>query len=403
MGMMSRTKLYFLIGGIVVGYLLCMLMLKNKGAHFNNKEAKIAKNLPLYWIDPMEPTVHYNDSGKSTMGMELVPIYAENNSTMAMSAKISPGIVQNLGVKTAIAEKKLITKTIKTLGYAQGTPVIEPSVTGAVKSLNVSVIAEIPEAESGWIQEGQLVVARLIAYPITTFQGTINGIAPEIDPTSRTLRIVVNFNEVPMAVKANAAVALMVLAQQSDPVLAVPKESIIPYGFENRVVIATNDNEFQINLVDIGLEGDEVIEVKSGLKDQDKVIVSGQFLLDSEASLKSGLSRLSQTQNVNLANNSSNTIQPDQEKQGNSLTANNMKSNLEISAKGIIESIMLDPPMVTLQHESISELKMPQTTTMFYVKENVELSKLKAGARIRFYLQKTNDGKLVIIKIEPEN
>lgn len=77
------------------------------------------KAKPLYWIDSMEPQVHYPGPGKSRMGMELVPVYEENGKKDKdyNAVRISPSIVENLGVRTAQVERGTLTRQIETVGY----------------------------------------------------------------------------------------------------------------------------------------------------------------------------------------------------------------------------------------------------------------------------------------------
>jgi len=72
--------------------------------HHHHYESADAKK-PLYWVDPMEPTIHYEKSGKSRMGMELVPVYRQENSSMSQGIKISPEVINNLGVRTAVVKE----------------------------------------------------------------------------------------------------------------------------------------------------------------------------------------------------------------------------------------------------------------------------------------------------------
>ncbi|MFQ5560514.1 MAG: heavy metal-binding domain-containing protein, partial [Nitrospinota bacterium] len=71
----------------------------------------------LYWKAPMDPTYIRNEPGKSPMGMDLVPVYeGEEGASEPGTVKIDPVTVQNIGVKTEKAEKRTLTKTIRTVG-----------------------------------------------------------------------------------------------------------------------------------------------------------------------------------------------------------------------------------------------------------------------------------------------
>ncbi|MDH5171404.1 MAG: efflux RND transporter periplasmic adaptor subunit, partial [Gammaproteobacteria bacterium] len=77
---------------------------------------------PLYWVAPMDPTYRRDGPGKSPMGMDLVPVYADEQEAGASAAgtiRISPEVVNNLGVRTARAAYTGLPGEIRTVGYVQ--------------------------------------------------------------------------------------------------------------------------------------------------------------------------------------------------------------------------------------------------------------------------------------------
>lgn len=74
---------------------------------------------PLYWVAPMDPNYRRDQPGKSPMGMELVPVYETGDSVGAGVVRISPDVVNNLGVRLATAERRILHSHIKTVGYVQ--------------------------------------------------------------------------------------------------------------------------------------------------------------------------------------------------------------------------------------------------------------------------------------------
>lgn len=106
---------------------------------------------PLYWVAPMDPNFRRDQPGLSPMGMELVPVYANDGGDSPGTVKIDPSVVNNLGVRTAIAERKSLHQPIKTVGYVQyseDTLVhIHPRVEGWVETLYV-------KATGDYVQKG---------------------------------------------------------------------------------------------------------------------------------------------------------------------------------------------------------------------------------------------------------
>lgn len=90
--------------------------------HENKEDNKgTAKKVPLYWIDSMEPTVHYSKPGKSAMGMELVPVYPKPATTSQLKNTITlpQGYIDNLGVVTAPVISSNLANPISTYAYVE--------------------------------------------------------------------------------------------------------------------------------------------------------------------------------------------------------------------------------------------------------------------------------------------
>ena len=78
--------------------------------------AKADKEI-LYWVAPMDPNFRRDEPGKSPMGMDLVPVYADEAATTAGVVSIDPTVLSNLGVRTAVAERGTLPRLIETVGY----------------------------------------------------------------------------------------------------------------------------------------------------------------------------------------------------------------------------------------------------------------------------------------------
>ena len=73
----------------------------------------------LYWVAPMDPNFRKDSPGKSPMGMELVPVYAEQRSADRSEVLIAPEVIQNLGVRTAAVERSKLSRKITTVGFVE--------------------------------------------------------------------------------------------------------------------------------------------------------------------------------------------------------------------------------------------------------------------------------------------
>ena len=131
----------WLVGGIAVGALMTwQLMPKSSGGDM----AASDEPKPLYWVAPMDPNYKRDQPGKSPMGMDLIPVYAEDSSAGDAgpgTISISPEVVNNLGVRTQPAASGTLHTEINTVGYVQYNQDalihIHPRVQGWVEKLHV--------------------------------------------------------------------------------------------------------------------------------------------------------------------------------------------------------------------------------------------------------------------------
>ncbi|MFV0595569.1 efflux RND transporter periplasmic adaptor subunit [Shewanella sp.] len=172
---------------------------------------------------------------------------------------------------------------------------IQPSteVMSVVDLSKVWVIADVFENEQSWIAVGQKAEVSVPAMNISSVEGTIDYIYPELDPVTRSLRVrvVLNNNDVSLRPKTLAKVSLF--GGPNKDVLVIPQEALIQTGKENRVIVKQADDSFTAKAVTVGMMSQGKAEIVSGLTEGERVVTSGQFLLDSEASLKGSLMRLS--------------------------------------------------------------------------------------------------------------
>ena len=84
-----------------------------------HEEATTAEddNEILYWVAPMDPNYRRDEPGKSPMGMDLVPVYADSAGATPGVVSIDPTVLNNLGVRTALAERGTLPRLIETVGY----------------------------------------------------------------------------------------------------------------------------------------------------------------------------------------------------------------------------------------------------------------------------------------------
>jgi Cu(I)/Ag(I) efflux system membrane fusion protein len=130
------------------------------------------------------------------------------------------------------------------------------------------------------------------------WSGHVQYIYPDLDPVTRTLRVRLHFDNPEGTLKPNMYAHVTLLADPRPDVLSVPIEAVIRDGGGERVVLALGEGRFQPREIKVGIESGDRIEILEGLKEGDAVVVSSQFLLDSEANIKASLGRMEPVENA---------------------------------------------------------------------------------------------------------
>ncbi|MCK9367311.1 MAG: efflux RND transporter periplasmic adaptor subunit [Metallibacterium scheffleri] len=152
--------------------------------------------------------------------------------------------------------------------------------------------AAIPQAEVAGIGPGTPVAIEVDAFPGRIFAGNVEALLPEVDARTRTetARIALDNPHGTLAPGMYATVRLATAGTTPHPL--VPDEALISTGVQNRVLLDLGDGRMQPRAVRIGRSADGYTEVLAGLKGGERVVTSGQFLIDSEANLNGALQRL---------------------------------------------------------------------------------------------------------------
>jgi Cu(I)/Ag(I) efflux system membrane fusion protein len=154
------------------------------------------------------------------------------------------------------------------------------------------VIVDIYEHQIDWLAEGVSAKIRVPAYPGRAWEGQVEYIYPALDPQSRTLQVRLAFDNPDGLLKANMFADVVIYGGPRRDTLAVPAEALIETGKRTAVVRALGNGRFRPVDVVTGMRADGMVEIFSGLKAGDEVVVSGQFLIDSEASLQASFMRM---------------------------------------------------------------------------------------------------------------
>ena len=152
--------------------------------------------------------------------------------------------------------------------------------------------AEVPESQAALVRPGAKVQARTPAVPGVTFDGKVQAILPEVNVATRTLKARLELANPGGRLVPGMFVQMQFTDKRSDKVLLVPTEAVIQTGRRSVVILAEENGRFRPVDVEAGIESAGQTEIKRGLQAGQRVVVSSQFLIDSEASLKGVESRL---------------------------------------------------------------------------------------------------------------
>jgi membrane fusion protein, copper/silver efflux system len=183
---------------------------------------------------------------------------------------------------------------VETLSVRDGM-YIEPQteVMSLVDLSTVWVIADVFENEQNWIVKGQQAEIAVPAMDLSGLEGTIDYIYPELDPITRSLRVRLVINNSQAKLRPKTLAKVSIFGGPKKDVLVIPQQALIQTGKENRVIVKQADDSFAAKVVTVGMMRQDKVEIVDGLTEGERVVISGQFLLDSEASLKGSLMRLS--------------------------------------------------------------------------------------------------------------
>ena len=157
----------------------------------------------------------------------------------------------------------------------------------------VWVNAQIPEAKVSSVPLGSTVEARATAWPGESFTGRVIALLPQVDAVTRTMTARVALDNPAFKLSPGMFVSVSLASPlEGEPQLLVPSEAVISTGQRSVVIAARDDGSFDVREVSVGAEQDGRTAILSGLIEGQSIVISGQFLIDSEASLKSTLNRL---------------------------------------------------------------------------------------------------------------
>jgi Cu(I)/Ag(I) efflux system membrane fusion protein len=401
-----------LAAGLIGGYWFASL--ESGVSHVQTDETKPE---PLFYRHPMNPEVTSPVPAKDNMGMDYIPVFADDDETGPDgTVSIDPVTVQNIGVRTAVAEAGTISREIHTLGRVdydeQRITRLHPKTQGWIEELRIGttgeaidndeillsiyspqlvssqrefllalnnletlgkspfedvrrgaaelvdtslerlrlmdvpehqiqelkesrevtkllhihspangivvnvgirkgqfvtpqtemymiadlssvwVFVDIFEEELPWVRVGDEAEMRVSAVPGTVLTGKLTYIYPYQESKTRTIKARLEFDNKDLLLKPNMFADVTIHASPRKNVVKVPSEAIVRSGLREQVFVVRAPGKFEPRPVEIGLSGGGFTEIRSGISDGDKVVVSAQFLIDSESKLREAAAKM---------------------------------------------------------------------------------------------------------------
>lgn len=156
----------------------------------------------------------------------------------------------------------------------------------------VWIEAALPQAVAGTVRSGTPVTVTVDALPGRTFRGSVETLLPDIDPATRTQRARIVLDNPDGVLSPGMFATVQLEPAQGEAAPVVPDDALIATGSQTRVIVAENGGHFRAVAVRTGRSAGGYTEIRDGLAGGEKIVVSGQFLIDSEASLSGALERL---------------------------------------------------------------------------------------------------------------
>ena len=237
----------------------------------------------------------------------------------------------------------------------------------------VWAIAEVPEVALGQIRIGLPVDVSFPAYPEERRTGQVDYIYPTLDTSSRTARIRVTLANPDLKLKAGMF-ANMSIGGTGGLALTVPSEAVIRTGKRDIVMLEEN-GAFRPVEVEIGREAGERTQILTGLDEGDAIVLSGQFLIDSEAQLSGLVARLGSQADEAVQEGTADIVQ----------------------ASGKILTLEPGDRKVTIAHGPVPALNWPSMNMGFAVADGAQLRGYKPGDEVRFsFAREPQDGAYMI-------
>lgn len=263
---------------------------------------------------------------------------------------------------------------IRSLAARAGMTLTQGTTIAEIQSLNpVWVEAAVAEHQLDQVHRGDVVEVLIQGVNPSQRAGQVADVLPLVDPNSRTVQVRITLPNDDGDLRPGMSAQVRIRSAGEQRMLAVPTEALLRTGLRTLVMIDLGDGRYQPREVLPGAELGAQTQIVAGLEQGQHVVVSGQFLLDSEASL----------QGIEMQ-----TLSPTQEKSETDSHASPLHY-----AEGTVEQ--LGDGKVRLKHGPFKTLSMPGMTMRFRLANDSTAAGIAEGDRVRIGVSDGDDGLIV--------
>jgi RND family efflux transporter MFP subunit len=148
----------------------------------------------------------------------------------------------------------------------------------------VWVIADLFERDAPYVRAGSPVQLS-VPYQDARFDTRVTAVLPQFDPETRTLKVRLEIANPDLVLRPDMFVDVT-LPLDSKPTLTIPVQALVDSGLRKAVFVDLGNGYFEPRRVEVGWRGDDRVQVLKGLMPGERIVVSGSFLLDSEARMR---------------------------------------------------------------------------------------------------------------------
>lgn len=334
------------------------------------------------WLAPQEEYLTLTRAGNT----ELAQAAQQRMRALSIPDAVIAQIDKTGHVQRQLTLTSPITGVVTELAVRDGAMVSPGMTIAKIAGLDkIWLIAEVPETLLPNVQRGMKVTAQYAGRPDRRYTGIVREILPQVSPTTRTVQARLELDNRDGSLTPGLLMNVQLAEAKLASRLLVPTEAVIQSGRNSVVLVVGDKGSMQPVAVTTGRELGDDTEILSGLSAGQKVVASGQFLIDSEANLKSALSKFSSPASGNTADNTK--------------TSSTKPAATPLhQATGRIEQIT--PEALTLSHGPVPALKWGAMTMDFNKPAPDAFKQFKRRDKIRFTFRETDDG-YMLESVEP--